>query len=54
MIGKFRINIIVPDSFPQKNHNALIRSAEQCAVAKHVQKTLPGFVTRVLTQSEVE
>ncbi len=54
LIGKFRINIIVPDSFPQKYHTALIRSAEQCAVARHVEKAFPNFVTQVLTQSEVE
>ncbi len=54
MIGKIKISIIVPDAFPQKYHNALIRSAEQCAVAKHIEQGMPNFVTEVLTHAEVE
>ena len=53
MIGKVKINIIVPDEFPQKYHAPLIRSAEQCAVAKHIEATLPVFAIEVLTESEV-
>lgn len=54
MIGTININIIVPDDFPPKYHAALVRSAEQCAVARHVGQALPKFVTEVLVQSEVE
>lgn len=54
MIGTIKINIIVPDDFPPKYHSALIRSAEQCAVARHIEQALPNFVTEVLVQSEVE
>lgn len=53
MIGKAKINIIVPDAFPQKYHAPLIRSAEQCAVAKHIEATLPTFAIEVLTESEL-
>ena len=53
MIGKVKINIIVPDAFPQKYHAPLIRSAGQCAVAKHIEATLPVFDVEVLTESEV-
>ncbi|MCK5787210.1 MAG: OsmC family protein [Candidatus Sabulitectum sp.] len=53
MIGKVKINIIVPDAFPQKYHAPLIRSAGQCAVAKHIEETLPVFDVGVLTESEV-
>ena len=54
MIGTIKISVIVPDDFPIKYHSALIRSAEQCAVAKHIEQALPNFVTEVLVQSEVE
>lgn len=53
MIGKIKISIVVPDAFPQKYHNALIRSAEQCAVARHIEEALPGFDIEVLTESEL-
>jgi len=36
MVGKFKINIHVPDDFPEKYDEALIRSANQCAVKKHL------------------
>jgi len=35
-IGTFLINIHVPASFPEKYDEALIRSASQCAVKKHI------------------
>ena len=54
LIGTIKINIIVPDDFPIKYHSPLIRSAEQCAVAKHIEQSMPNFVTEVLVQSEVE
>ncbi|RKZ01059.1 osmotically inducible protein C [Candidatus Fermentibacteria bacterium] len=54
LIGRVIINIIVPDAFPQKYHAPLIRSAEQCAVAKHIEETLPVFAVDVLTHCEVE
>ena len=54
LIGRVIINVVVPDAFPQKYHAPLIRSAEQCAVAKHIVETLPAFAVDVLTHCEVE
>ena len=36
MVGKFTIDIHVPTDFPEKYDTALIRSANQCAVKKHL------------------
>ena len=38
MIGKIELEIQVPPSFPEKYHSSLIRSAELCAVKKHMEK----------------
>jgi ribosomal protein S12 methylthiotransferase accessory factor len=35
MIGKIELEIQVPPDFPEKYYDALVRSAEQCAVKKH-------------------
>jgi ribosomal protein S12 methylthiotransferase accessory factor len=35
MVGKVKLEIQVPQSFPEKYHAALVRSADQCAVKKH-------------------
>jgi putative redox protein len=37
MIEKIDMQIQVPASFPQKYYEALIRSADQCAVKKHLE-----------------
>jgi ribosomal protein S12 methylthiotransferase accessory factor len=42
MIGRVEIEIIVPDGFPEKYLPALIRTAEQCAVKKHLAQP-PAF-----------
>ena len=36
MVGKFTIDIQVPTDFPEKYDEALIRSANMCAVKKHL------------------
>ena len=36
-VSKIGIEIHVPPSFPAKYHAALVRSAEQCAVKKHLE-----------------
>ncbi len=54
MTGTVKITINVPDEFPQKYHKALIRSAEQCAVKKHVAAALPEFKVDVITESEIQ
>jgi putative redox protein len=33
-LGKIAIDIVVPPSFPEKYHHALVRSAEACSVKK--------------------
>ncbi len=42
LVGNVEINIQVPPEFPEKYYNALVRSAEQCAVKKHME-TPPQF-----------
>lgn len=38
MVGKIELEIQVPDGFPQKYLPSLIRSAELCAVKKHLEQ----------------
>jgi putative redox protein len=38
MIDKIDLEIQVPSSFPEKYYEALVRSADQCAVKKHLEK----------------
>ena len=38
MVEMIDLEIQVPASFPQKYHDSLIRSAELCAVKKHLEK----------------
>jgi len=42
MIQEVDLDIVVPPSFPEKYHQALIRAADQCAVKKHLE-TPPSF-----------
>lgn len=37
MVGKVELEIQVPPEFPAKYHEALVRSADQCAVKKHLE-----------------
>ena len=37
MVSKVMLDIQVPPEFPEKYHAALVRSAEQCAVKKHME-----------------
>ncbi len=37
MIGKITIEIQVPKDFPEKYHDALVKTASLCAVKKHIQ-----------------
>lgn len=37
MVDKIDLEIQVPPSFPQKYYDALVRSADQCAVKKHLE-----------------
>lgn len=42
MVEKIDLEIQVPPSFPQKYYNSLVRSAELCAVKKHLEHP-PSF-----------
>lgn len=44
MVNKIELEIQVPPSFPEKYHQALIRSADQCAVKKHLEN-IPQLTT---------
>lgn len=44
MVDDIDLEIQVPESFPEKYHDALVRSAEQCAVKKHLENP-PKFNT---------
>jgi ribosomal protein S12 methylthiotransferase accessory factor len=47
MVGKIHLEIHVPPSFPEKYHAALVRSAEQCAVKKHLESPPQFAITAV-------
>jgi putative redox protein len=49
MIATISLDIHVPASFPGKYHGALIRSAEQCAVKKHMEAP-PQFAITTVTE----
>ena len=44
MVDQVDLEIQVPDSFPKEYHDALVRSANLCAVKKHLEKP-PSFNT---------
>ena len=50
MVGVIHLDIHVPPGFPEKYRPALIRSAEQCAVKKHMQ-TPPRFEIDTVTDA---
>ena len=53
MVAKVRLAIHVPSSFPAKYHSALVRSAEQCAVKKHLENP-PEFDVRAVVSEPAE
>lgn len=38
MIDKIKLNIVLPEGFPEKYKKAVIKSANLCAVKKHMEK----------------
>lgn len=50
MVGKVRLDIEVPPSFPEKYKLALVRSAEQCAVKKHFEHPPKFEITAVTAE----
>jgi putative redox protein len=51
LIGKVSLEIQVPPAFPEKYKDALIRSAEQCTVKKHLEHPPAITVSTVVTQT---
>ena len=47
LIGQVEMDIQVPPDFPEKYYDALIRSADQCAVKKHLEHP-PQFAIRTV------
>jgi len=47
MTSKVSLEIHVPPDFPEKYRPALIRSAEQCAVKKHIENPPEFEITTV-------
>ncbi|MBM4457387.1 MAG: osmotically inducible protein OsmC [Chloroflexi bacterium] len=48
LVGKVALDIHVPADFPEKYRAALVRSAEQCAVKKHLENPPEFEVTTVV------
>ena len=50
MVEKIDLEIQVPPTFPEKYRDSLIRSAELCAVKKHLEKPPKFEITTVVAQ----
>jgi len=50
MIGSVELDIEVPPEFPAKYYDALVRSANQCAVKKHLENP-PRFEVRTVVKA---
>ncbi len=50
LFRKAEIAIQVPGSFPEKYHKALVRSAQQCTVKRHIMEGLPEFQVSVVVE----
>ncbi len=53
MVSHVSLEIHLPAGFPEKYKDAVIRSAEQCAVKKHLEKPPKIAVTTVIEQASV-
>jgi len=49
MVAKLGLDIEVPPGFPERYHDALVRSANQCAVKKLIE-TPPAFEVRTVVK----
>ena len=47
MIDKIKLNIILPDGFPDKYRKAVIKAANLCAVKKHMEKPPQFIITTI-------
>ena len=50
-IGKVRIDLHLPEGFPEKYRSAVIRSASQCAVKRHIESA-PDFEVNAVTAAK--
>ncbi len=50
MVEKIDLEILVPPTFPEKYRDSLIRSAELCAVKKHLEKPPKFEITTVVAE----
>jgi putative redox protein len=50
LVGRIRLEIHLPESFPEKYRPALIRAAEQCTVKKHLEHP-PVFDVTTVTEA---
>ena len=50
MVEKIDLEILVPPTFPEKYRDSLIRSAELCAVKKHLEKPPKFEITTQVTE----
>jgi len=49
MVGRVELEILVPPSFPEKYHEALVRTASQCTVKKHIEHP-PVFSVKTVVE----
>ncbi|GLH66152.1 OsmC family protein [Geothrix edaphica] len=49
MVGRVELEIVVPSTFPEKYHEALVRTASQCTVKKHIEHP-PAFSVKTLVE----
>jgi putative redox protein len=52
LIGRVSLEIHVPPEFPTKYYDALVRSAEQCTVKRHLERP-PLFAVTTVTDAPV-
>jgi ribosomal protein S12 methylthiotransferase accessory factor len=49
MVGRVELEILVPPTFPEKYREALVRTASQCTVKKHIEHP-PTFSVKTLVE----
>ena len=51
MIGEIRFRLTLPEGFPDKYRQGIVRAMEQCAVKRHMQQS-PGFSFELVASPE--
>jgi len=49
MVGRVELEILVPPTFPEKYYEALVRTASQCTVKKHIEHP-PAFSVKTVVE----